>query len=262
MARVISDKRHGAQRFTLWLALGYMLFALAAFSGTYWVQWPRGTFSGAPVLHLHAALFTGWMLLLVWQAWLASRGRIARHRDWGMAGIALATAMLFMGVATALYQFSLQLPRFGDAARVQFVLPLSAIAGFTIFYVLAMFNIRRPEWHKRFMLVATVALLEAAFARLPFYLQTGGGGPDLRPGVMPLPPTPLAFVHPITLGSMIYVLVMLSPALVRDWRLLGRPHAAYTVGIAKIISIQIGRVPLSTTTGWNAFVDFLARFSG
>jgi hypothetical protein len=39
-------------------------------------------------------------------------------------------------------------------------------------------------------------------------------------------------------------------------------HPAYLIGGALLVAVQILRVPASTTQGWYAIADFLARFSG
>src|SRR5688500_13889973 len=48
------------------------------------------------------------------------------------------------------------------------VVPLAAIALFGVFVTLGIVNRRRPQSHKRFMILASIALVEAAVARWPF----------------------------------------------------------------------------------------------
>ena len=72
---------------------------LPGFAPTYWLQLPAGTFVGSPLLHLHGLLFSAWTLYLLLQTILAARGRIGRHRAWGLLGISLATAMVLVGFA-------------------------------------------------------------------------------------------------------------------------------------------------------------------
>src|SRR6476659_8311653 len=76
--------------------------AFTGFAGTYWLQIRAGTFVGSPLLHLHGLLFSAWTLFFVWQAALIANRRNASHRAWGLAGIALATAMVFTGTAVAI----------------------------------------------------------------------------------------------------------------------------------------------------------------
>ena len=50
------------------------------------------------LLHLHGALFSAWTLLLLSQTWLAANDRLEHHRAWGLVGISLATALLFVAI--------------------------------------------------------------------------------------------------------------------------------------------------------------------
>jgi len=76
--------------------------AFTAFAGTYWLQLPAGTFVGSPLIHLHGLLFSAWTLYFLWQAVLIATNRRASHRAWGLGGIALASAMVFTGIAVTI----------------------------------------------------------------------------------------------------------------------------------------------------------------
>src|SRR5215212_2587478 len=54
-----------------------------------------------PIIHAHAAIFFGFLLLFAAQAIFAATGRIALHRKLGTFGIGYAAAMVFVGVYTA-----------------------------------------------------------------------------------------------------------------------------------------------------------------
>jgi len=98
-------------------------------------------------------------------------------------------------------------------------------------------------------------LLGAAMARVFFVLMTGGG-PGLRPGLGPPPPMFIALVPSLLLELFIVA------GIVYDWRTRGRPHPAWLVGAAVMTAVVILRVPLSNTSAWLAFADFLAHFAG
>src|SRR5579859_1816434 len=76
--------------------------AFGGFPPTYWLQLAAGTFVGPPLLHVHGALFFGWTILLLSQTALAANGQLEHHRAWGLAGIALASAMVVVGIAAAI----------------------------------------------------------------------------------------------------------------------------------------------------------------
>src|SRR5512146_1864662 len=226
VATTLSPAQSRAGYFYFWMAAACALFAWGAFSATYWLQLAAGTFvGGTPVMHLHAALFFSWTLLFMWQTWQAANGRIERHRAFGVAGVSLATAMVIIGLTLALASVrEFQAHGFGDRAKSFFVLPFTGITLFAIFFVAAVANISRPEWHKRFMLVATVSLLQAAAGRVGFLINSGGGGPGLRPGTVAPPPQFAGFQ-----GAVMVSLFLVAGA-IYDWRTRGRPHPVYLIG--------------------------------
>ena len=84
-------------------------------------------------------------------------------------------------------------------------------------FCLAIANVRRPETHKRLMLLAGISLLDAAVARwfLTFLAPPGPPGPP--PVAVTIPPALVAYL-------------LLVVAIVHDWRTRGRPHPVYVYG--------------------------------
>jgi hypothetical protein len=230
--------------------------AFAGFTGTYWLQLPAGTFVGAPLVHLHGLLFSVWTLFFLWQAALIANRRNANHRAWGLAGIVLATAMVFTGTAVAIAGLQYRIAQGqGEAGRAFLVVPLTAIWMFAGFVIAAMVRRRSADWHKRLMLVANANLIGAAIARF-FFLAFTGGGPGLRPGLGPPATTATALVPSL----LAYVVILLAMAF--DWRTRGRPHPAYVWGLGISVAVVVVRGPASGTESWSTFADFLTRFSG
>jgi hypothetical protein len=244
-----------AQPFYVWIAATSVVVAFGSFAETYWLQLHAGTFVGSPLVHMHAALFSAWPLFFLLQTTLVASGRIERHEALGLLGIALATAMVFAGMAVAIDTLMRGLTAgYGDRSRAFVILPVSAISVFAIFFAAAIANVRRSEWHKRFMVVATASLLQAPIARVFFVLATGGG-PGLRPGLGAPPEVATAF------SGGVIVSLLLVVGMLYDWRTRGRPHAAYLIGIAVLIGTAALRIPLSHTAAWYGFADFLANFT-
>jgi hypothetical protein len=242
--------------FYVWMAAACALVAFGGFAPTYWLQLPAHTFVGPPLLHVHGALFSAWTLLLLSQTLLAANGRLDHHRAWGLAGISLATAMVVIGLAAAILTLTRGLAAgYGDHSRAFLILPVSAISLFAGFFIAAIANIRRPEAHKRFMLLATIALLQAAMGRIFFVLVTGGG-PGLRPGLGPPPPLVIGLVP-----SLIIELLIVA-GIIHDWRTRGRPHPVWLIGGAVMTAVVLLRGPVSGTSGWLAFADALAHIAG
>jgi hypothetical protein len=255
VAVALSPVRQKAGYFYVWMAAVCALIAFGAFAPTYWLQLPAGTFVGSPLLHLHGAVFFAWVLFLLSQTALAANGHLDHHRAWGLVGISLATAVVFMGLAAALNTLSTALAAgYGDSALAFFIVPVSAIGLFAGFIVAAIANIRRPQAHKRFMMLATISLLQAAMARVFFVLATGGG-PGLRPG---LGHPPLVFN---TIVPSLILELMIVAGIVYDWRTRGRPHPVWLIGAAVMTAVILLRGPLSGTPAWLAFADAMAHIA-
>lgn len=118
------------------------------------------------IVHIHAAVFSTWMILLMVQTGLISAKRVGWHRKLGMAGFVLAIAMVVMVVLTAAGLAE----RVKGAPSMELVLGLLAVT-FTDafdFAVLAGFAYalrRDAAAHKRLIIIATICLTRAAFFR-------------------------------------------------------------------------------------------------
>lgn len=255
MATIAVPTRGGlVSKFYITMAGIFVAIAFGGFFGTYWVQIARGTFTGSPLLHLHGLLFSLWTLFFLSQALLIANRRLRTHRAWGLFGISLATAMLFTGMGVSIEGLQARLDAgYGDAARAFAIVPFTAILLFATLVAAAIVNFRRPEWHKRLMLVATTALLQAAVARF-FFLAATGGGPGMRPGIGP----PLPIERTMAPGLVVAFLIV--AAMVRDWRTDGRVHPAYWWGFGATMAVQLSRPLLAHTEVWYRIADFLVRF--
>lgn len=247
----VSPGRSEAQFF---VRVAYVCAAIAiiGFVPSFWLPAATGSFGGSTVLHLHGLLFTAWTLLFIAQARLAASERYERHRLLGYAGISIATGMLFLGVMVTIQAIeSATLAGFEQRARAFSIVPITIILFFAATIAAAIASVRRPEVHMRLMVVASVSLLTPAIARLLFLALAGEGAP--RPGMGTEPP-PVAFsLLPSFLGN-----VVLVAAMVRDWRVYGRPHRVYVIAGAALVAVQVLRVPLSATAAWHAVTMWLS----
>jgi hypothetical protein len=246
--------RASAGKFYVTMAAVFVAIAFSGFFMTYWVQVAQGTFAGSPMLHLHGLLFSAWTLFFLSQAIMMANGRYRSHRKWGLLGISLATAMLFVGLAVALQGLQARLDAgHGDAARAFAIVPISGILLFGGLVTASIANLRRPEWHKRLMLVASAGILQAAIARF-FFLATTGGGAGLRPGMGP--PQPIE----ISMPAGVIVLTLVGAAMVHDWRSRGQVHPAYWWGFGAMLTVQLLRPVIGYSSTWYRFTDLLLAF--
>jgi hypothetical protein len=236
-AGTASDGRY----FYFHMALACMATAFLGFAPTYWLPMATRSFPSMPVIHVHGLLFFSWTLYFAFQTWLAASGRIARHRTIGMIGVSLATAMTIFGCFAAVDAMKRSAALGQTDAGIAFVIvPLSGIAFFAVVFALAVANVRRPEIHKRLMLLAGISLLDAAVARwfLTFLAPPGPPGP---------PPVE------VTIAPAFVAYLLLAVAMVFDWRRLGRPHPVYVWGGAALVAVKLLNWPISVTPAWHAF---------
>ena len=121
------------------------------------------------MIHLHAAVFSGWMVLLLTQVALVFRGRVDLHRRLGRVGIGYGVGVLLLGVVATIVAplAHVAAGRWTmDEAASFLILPIGDMLLFGGFFAAGIAYRRRPEIHKRCMLLATVALMFAPAARL------------------------------------------------------------------------------------------------
>jgi hypothetical protein len=175
-----------------WFYFGMTLVATAVVAYGFGRQIEPRLLEGPPrpvVLWVHSILFSFWMALLIAQSALVRVRNVKLHRTLGWGGAGLATAMTVVGVITsvAMTRFDLQYlnahPLFAlhgmhssELARLRLaeqLVSLWNIACFTALFWLAVYWRRKPEMHRRLMLLATFMLLAPAFSRFPQAFVSG-----------------------------------------------------------------------------------------
>jgi len=254
----------GRTKFYLWMAVAMAATAFLGFAPTFWAPLAQGVPERIGVLAVHGTLFFGWTLFVIYQAWLVNSGNVVRHRDVGIVGVSLATAMVIFGVLAAINSGVRAAGMNAAGAGESFmVVPLAAVLTFGVLFTAAILNTRRPEWHKRLILSATAVLLDAAIAR-PFivYLVMGGHPPPFQGTVglagLNIPPPPVLGVLPPALIALVFVVV----GMVRDWRVEGKVHPAYLWAGGFGLAVQLLKIPLSDTPLWHGVARSLIALAG
>jgi hypothetical protein len=234
--------RTNSRYFYFQMALACTAIAFVGFVPSYWTPMVAGTLQKAPVTHLHGIVFFAWSLYVVWQSWLGASGQVARHRAAGLIGVSLATAMLIFGVMVSIQRMH-ESAAGGHAALGEEValVSMTNILLFAALIVAALMNLRRPEWHKRLMVMAMISILGAPIARwLMVYLHQA-------------PPAPL---------SDWLVCAIAAVPLLHDWRAKGRVHNAAWLAFAAIVAVRMVRIPLAGTQGWHDVAGWLSGLAG
>jgi len=224
-----------APSFPLVLIMVMCLFVFGGFGMSYLVPMARGTFPPAPpIVHLHGAIFFAWMILLMAQAGLVNAGNVKLHRSLGTFGIAHAAAILIIGLFIQLIASRKGMDAGRDPGTDGLFLGLAAFAGFGILFTLAMRNVRRPQVHKRLILLAML--------------------PVLPPGVNRFWWLALGLEHPINVVPLYATLwAMALAVLVQERGATGRTGFYSLMGAGWIVLQGLVHVAVVGTPGFSQF---------
>ena len=120
-----------------------------------------------PLVALHGAVATAWLLLYLVQTTLVGRGSREQHRRLGVAGLVLAVVFVATGYAAAIVSTRRGFDLSGDLHIAAdplgaLVFPLGDLISFSLLVTLAAVWRRRPDRHRRLMLLATTGSLMGA----------------------------------------------------------------------------------------------------
>jgi hypothetical protein len=118
---------------------------------------------------------TGWVVLLVVQSSLIAARRVEWHRQLGVFGAVWCALVVLFGSITTLYAAAREVRGHSDFAAGQVVitsLDLLQMLFFASFVAIAVWQRRRPDYHKRLMLLTIACMLPDALARLPVSFMT------------------------------------------------------------------------------------------
>lgn len=167
--------------------------------------------------------------------------QVARHRILGWSGVAAVPGVVLTTMAMGVYALHRDLAAGGGETEVSllvgtFTTPLV----FAALFAGAVAYRRRPDFHKRLMVLATLVILWPAFFRFRHYF----------PGV-PRPDFWFAFVFPNSL----IVLAMLHDRLTTD-----RVHPVYWTAGLGVIAEAEAEIALFDGAVWRAVAHWLADF--
>ncbi len=216
------------------MALAAAAIVFAGFSHSFYLRTVFGAPAIRPLVELHGALFTAWVVLFFVQTTLVAAHRTDVHRRLGVLGGVLAALMLVVGFIVAQHAARRGVTPPGFPPPLVFLaLPLGDLAVFATLVGAALWFRRRRDIHGPLMLFATIGLLPPAIARLPHPLAAG----------------PLWFfglTDLVVLGALVY-----------DRVAHGRMHPATRWGAAVVVLSQPVRLAVSATAAWLAFARWL-----
>jgi hypothetical protein len=209
------------------------LIAVVGFWPTYFGPLMTGRLVQPPVIHLHAVVFTGWLVLFFAQAVLAATRRVAWHIRVGRVGIAYGFLLIGVGLYTGVVRAA-ERPLGGPAEQLLYQ-AFADMVMFSAFFGAAVLFRRKPQLHKRMITVAAVTLLVAAVGRMTF-----------------LPPPPLR----LPIGLAIWMLPILI-AMVHDFRHGRAAHPVYVLGLATLVARRLSVPYVVGTPEWTRFATWV-----
>lgn len=187
------------------------------------------------IVHVHAVVFTGWMILFTAQIWLIRSRRTGIHRKLGLVAVALVPVMVVLGVAATLVSRGLRFEAGRTDMLVFMIVPLTDMVLFPSFAIPGLLLRKDSAAHKRLIMLATIMLLPAAFGRWigPWIIVHWGDGF-------------LGFMAQSYLGPD----VMILAAIVYDRMTRGRVHPVYWIAAPWILAVQAITSAIYHWSGW------------
>jgi hypothetical protein len=243
-------RTHGPARFFYAGAASFLL--LAVFFGFQQFYLHGGAFPNRPLtppirtlLVVHGTAMTAWVVLLLVQPLLVVNRKYRVHMTLGKIGAVLAACIFILGFKLTIAAARLAPPevRLWNMPYKQFMaVPLISITLFAAFVTAGIVNRRKPGIHRPMMLLATLAAIPAAMARIDaitsLYRQTVWGaifGP---------------FFSTAVIGGLL---------LVSKWALTRKFDRYYAMGWAGLVITSAGVMRLATTGVWDQIAGFLLR---
>lgn len=188
------------------------------------------------LVHIHGAVFSSWIVLLIAQTSLVAGHRVDLHRRLGLLGFGLATLMVILGLMAATDMLARHVApgERGAGVRAFYAIPL---ADMLVFAILIYFGYRErfhPASHKRLMLIATITLLDAAFVRWPI-------------------PVSWWTLHAAEICGYVLLLLLMS----YDLWALGKIHHVTVLGSLLLVILQQARWPIGHMSLWQGFAAWM-----
>ncbi len=254
----------GRNRFYMWIAWTCLAIAVLGFVPTYFLPVAQGKFDAPPIVHIHGLVLFSWVVFFVAQTTLVAKGKVLAHRTWGVVGVSIITAMTFIVTWVVVMRIHAATVLGAPADVVEGLKTFSWVTMGTLFlivpaFIAAIANVKRPEIHKRLIVLITTSMLAAPIARwfLTFLAPPADpNAPPLPPGVTAAPPIQVA-VPPALVGDLVLLIAMAY-----DWRTRGRPHPVYLIGGAILLLQQVTQPMVGHSALWQKVATVIGRLAG
>jgi len=220
----------------IWL----VMFAGFGFDATNHIA--KHGFDYPPIVHVHAAVFVGWLVLVTVQLFLIRKGDYRTHMRLGWLALVLVPLMLVLGPATALYVDRVNYARLDPTTPSFMSTQFTNVIGSSVLILGGVLMRRHAAAHKRLMLMGTVALTEPGFGRLiedPLYHL-------LRDGIWP-------YMVETYVGTWALIILFAGYDLITRKRL----HPAFVAAVVWCLANESLAAWLYYQPGWAVFTRHL-----
>lgn len=168
---IVSRKR--LPSFFLVMAIVGLFAAIIGFGKTFFLPVARGKFDAPFVIHLHGAFAFAWVLLFVVQPTLIHFQNYRIHQYLGILGLLIAAGISVTMIPAGIFVVHRDLDQgLGEFAYSSL---FGVITSGILFFALVLSGIvnrKKPETHKRLMLLATIVVLWPAWFRFRHYFPS------------------------------------------------------------------------------------------
>ena len=233
---VVKLRRHTDDYFFVGMSLLVLGTVFLGFGRSYFLAGTVRAHLPSAIIHVHAVIFSSWILLFIIQTTLVSAGRVNWHKKLGKLGAVLACLLVLLGTLAIIDSTRRHFTPPGLTPGIFLALDLGEM---TIFAFLVGWGIRARRdaaAHKRLILLATIALLSAAVNRWPF-----------------------AFIHQIPPSTGFVIDAFLLCVIVFDLVTRRKIHRATVWGSLLIFLLVPAMFVLGRTPFWVHFAHWVQR---
>jgi hypothetical protein len=239
MATAARGRIESERRCFSWMAVAMIVLVLVGFAPSFYLHnlfsYPRPNPTLTPLVVLHGAAFTLWMLVFWSQTALVAAGRRDLHMKLGQLGMGLAVLLVPLMYLVAVGQVArANQPPFTTPLAWTAV-PLTSIPVYAILIWQGWRRRRDAQAHKRLMLSAALLLMAPAVGRFPI-------APPVYAGAV--------FQH-------VLAWLCFAPLVWWDLRTLGRLHWATKLGVGLAGLFVIVSSILLASPGWERIAAHL-----
>jgi len=199
------------------MVLVMALYNAGAFS--FFAAMGISSFGAPPIVHVHAVIFFGWVVILAVQASLAAAGNRALHRRLGWLATGWVALMVAAGITVTVWNVREgRVPFIFAPAYFLVMNPLNVLT-FAALTIAAVVKRCDTRWHRRLIIAGMAAIM----------------GPSLGRSLPP--PVLVAAGVPVVFGI---ECAIIGIGMLRDKLREGRVHPAWLVGLLGLIAMQAG----------------------